>query len=225
MDPYKVLGVSPDATDEEIKKAYRTLSKKYHPDLNPGDENAAKKMAEINAAYDMIQRGETGNQSYGSSYSNPYTANYGNPFDFSSWGSWYQQQSQQEAERNEIRAAANYIRNGMYHEAVNSLNQVPAVERTGRWYYLMAVANMYMGNKVSALENARRACEIDPGNEEYQMLLQRLQSGGNYYDSYTTNYNGGLATTGMCGNLCYYGLGAACLSSFCGGGLPFIFCC
>ena len=56
-DPYKVLGVAPDASDEEIKKAYRELTKKYHPDLNPGDEAAAEKMNEINTAYDQIKNG------------------------------------------------------------------------------------------------------------------------------------------------------------------------
>ncbi len=69
MDPYKVLGVSPQATDEEIKKAYRELSKKYHPDLNPGDEKAAEKMREINAAYDMIQKGYRPGSSYSYGYS------------------------------------------------------------------------------------------------------------------------------------------------------------
>ena len=54
QDPYKVLGVSPDASDEEIKKAYRDLTKKYHPDLNPNDPTAAEKMNDINAAYDQI---------------------------------------------------------------------------------------------------------------------------------------------------------------------------
>ena len=54
-DPYRVLGVSPDASEEEIKRAYRRLAKKYHPDLNPGDAEAARKMQEINAAYEQIQ--------------------------------------------------------------------------------------------------------------------------------------------------------------------------
>ncbi|MBO5868698.1 MAG: J domain-containing protein, partial [Oscillospiraceae bacterium] len=54
-DPYKVLGVSPDASDDEIKKAYRRLAKQYHPDRNPGDQEAARRMKEINAAYEQIK--------------------------------------------------------------------------------------------------------------------------------------------------------------------------
>ena len=65
QDPYKVLGVSPDASDEEIKRAYRRLAKQYHPDRNPGDEAAAKKMQQINAAYEQIKNPEKAAQSQG----------------------------------------------------------------------------------------------------------------------------------------------------------------
>ena len=64
-DPYKVLGVSPDASDEEIKKAYRRLAKEYHPDRNPGDPVAAKKMQQINDAYDQIKNPEKARQAQG----------------------------------------------------------------------------------------------------------------------------------------------------------------
>ncbi len=56
MDPYKVLGVNQGATEEEIKRAYRSMAKKYHPDLNPGDEYAAEKMNDINVAYDILTK-------------------------------------------------------------------------------------------------------------------------------------------------------------------------
>jgi curved DNA-binding protein CbpA len=56
IDPYKVLEISPGASEEEIKKAHRTLAKKYHPDLNPGNAFAAEKMNQINAAYDILTK-------------------------------------------------------------------------------------------------------------------------------------------------------------------------
>ena len=53
-DFYKALGVSEDASESDIKKAYRKLSRKYHPDLNPGDAAAEKKFKEISEAYDVL---------------------------------------------------------------------------------------------------------------------------------------------------------------------------
>lgn len=84
-DPYKVLGVSPNASDDEIKAAYRQLAKKYHPDNyanNPLADLAEEKMREINEAYDMIQsmrvsRGNGGGNSSSAgynSYNNSYNA-------------------------------------------------------------------------------------------------------------------------------------------------------
>ncbi len=71
MDPYQVLGVSPSATDEEVKKAYRDLVKKYHPDRYKDSalkERASEKLKEVNAAYDEVTRirqGKGADQSYG----------------------------------------------------------------------------------------------------------------------------------------------------------------
>ena len=83
MDPYKVLGVSPGATEDEIKKAYRGLAKKYHPDLNPGDEYAAEKMNDINAAYDILTKpgAERYRQTYSQSREETYEYKEENPFE------------------------------------------------------------------------------------------------------------------------------------------------
>ncbi|MBO5497614.1 MAG: J domain-containing protein [Oscillospiraceae bacterium] len=226
QDPYKVLGVAPDASDEEIKKAYRDLTKKYHPDLNPGDEEAARKMNDINAAYDAIKNGTAqaspyAQQSYGSS-GGPgygYAGNAYQQYDWSAWSGWNAWQQAQQTERSEYTAAKNYIRNGMYREALTALSGVPIPERDGKWYYLSAGANMYLGNKVAALEHAKRAVEIEPDNEEYRRLLQQLQSGGDFYDRYAGGYARSINL-----NPLWLGL---CAASICSGGrcLPLILCC
>lgn len=216
QDPYKVLGVSPDASDDEIKKAYRDLAKKYHPDRNPGNAQAAEKMNEINAAYDSIKNGTAQQQAaggaygYGNSYGQQYSSSGSyDPFrDFAGWayGNAYGNSGAygagQQSERSEYTAARSYIRNGMYREAITCLNGVAQSERDGRWYYLFATANMYGGNKVAAMEAARRATEIDPGNEEYQRLLQQLQSGGDFYDAYRNGYTRTIDTNRVCMTLC-----------------------
>lgn len=213
QDPYKVLGVSPDASDEEIKKAYRDLTKKYHPDLNPDNPNAEEKMHEINAAYDQIKNGGAQQGYYHGGTQYQQYQQYG------SWGGWAgQQYSQQQTERSEYTAAKNFIRNGMYREALNALSGVPAQERDGKWYYLSAGANMYLGNRVSALENAKRAVQMEPDNQEYRYLLQQLQTNGDFYDTYTTKVHNTIDP----GRLCCTMLALNCM---CGNvGLPCFFC-
>ena len=190
-DPYKVLGVSPDASDEEIKRAYRRLAKKYHPDLNPGDAEAAKRMQEVNAAYDQIKNPEKAQHNQGG-------YGYGG---YDPFGGYRQQHSQTGDQYQQ--AAYQYIRFGRYQEALNTLNS--STERNARWYYLSALANNGMGNQVTALEHIRRAVSMDPDNYEYQQVLYQIEHGGTAYRQQAGNFRGfemrGDPCTNMC--LCY----------------------
>ena len=172
-DPYKVLGLSPDASDEEVKAAYRKLAKKYHPDLNPGNERAAARMNEINAAYEQIKNPQP-QDSYGASSYGGGASSYGG-------GAWSGAYSG--AVLRGDREGIGFIRARQFEQAVNALSGVPVSERDGEWYYLHAIANYNMGNRVAALDSARRACAAEPGNERYSQLLQQIQQGARTYDA------------------------------------------
>lgn len=188
-DPYKVLGVSRDATDEQIKQAYRRLAKKYHPDLNPGDKEAARKMQEVNAAYEQIKNPEK---------TRPNPGNGGSYYD--PWGQRYGGQSRQQTGDNAQQAAYNYIRFGRYREALNALNS--STERNARWYYLSALANDGLGNQVTALEHIRRAVSMEPDNPIYLDTLQRIQNGGAAYRRQAGNFRGFATGGSSCASLC-----------------------
>ena len=192
-DPYKILGVSPDASDEEIKRAYRRLAKKYHPDLNPGDAEAARKMQEVNDAYERIKNPQKASQS--DSYGNGGYGGYYDPF------GGYRQQSYTNAEGDQYqRSAYQYIRFGRYREALNVLEN--STVRDGQWYYLSALAHDGLGNQVTALEHMRRAVSMEPDNMEFLAALNRMEQGGNTYSQQAGNFRGFTLGGDPCTNLC-----------------------
>ena len=211
-DPYEVLGVSRGASDDEIKKAYRTKCKRWHPDLNPNDPTAEEHFKEVQAAYDAITKGETGPQMGGNPYGSYQQQGYGqqnyqqqgyqngyggfdgfdgfDPFGFGfGFGGYQQGYGQQGASYSgsdspEMQAARNFVANGRYAEARRVLDGMNS--RSARWYYLSSLANQGLGNSIDALQDARRAVQLDPNNTEYQMHLRRMQNPGQTYRTQTT---------------------------------------
>lgn len=175
-DPYSVLGVSRDATEEEIKRAYKALSRKYHPDANinnPNRDQAEERFKEIQAAYQQIMKERT--SGYGGS------GGYGG-FGFGGFGGAGQAQGGGYEDDPRLRAAGNYLRNGYYKEARTALDGMEPASRAACWYYYSAVANAGLGNNVAALEHARQAVKLEPGNYDYQRLVQQLENGGMWYE-------------------------------------------
>lgn len=243
-DPYSVLGISRNASDEEIKKAYRNLSRKYHPDANinnPNKDQAEAKFKEVQQAYQQIMREkEYSSSGYGQgSYSQGgYEQDdfggfgsfggfggFGGPF--RGFGAEYRQANTGGTENEEdlhLRAAANFINSGHYQEALNLLHGIS--NRGASWYYYSAMANSGAGNNVMALQHAREALRLEPGNFQYQILVNRLESGGNWYQQrqgpYQTTFAGGnnfcmkLCLANLMCNLCCGGSGLCCG----GGGMP-----
>lgn len=191
-DPYKVLGISRDASDDEIKQAYRRLAKQYHPDRNPGDATAAKKMQEVNAAYEQIKNPEkaqnpNGYGQYGGYGYDPF-GGYQRTYTHNAEGDNYQQ------------AAYQYIRYRRFREALNALEN--ATERNARWYYLSALAHGGLGNQVTALEHIKRAVSMEPDNQTYLYALNQMEMGGSAYQEHAGNYRSYTMRGNPCANLC-----------------------
>lgn len=207
-DPYKVLGLNRDASDDDVKRAYRALAKKYHPDLNPGDQEAARRMQEVNEAYDQIKNPEK--------YRTAAPGGYG----YDPFAGYYQSAQHTASDEDTYQTAAyNYIRYHRWQEALNALQN--SQNRNARWYYLSAVANNGLGNQVTALEHMRRAVSMEPDNQEYLWALQQLEHGGSAYRSQAGNFRGFSFGGSPCANLCLCYL----MQLMCCGRVPFFFCC
>ena len=194
-DPYKVLGVSPDATDEQIKQAYRKLAKKYHPDLNPGDPEAAKKMQQVNAAYEQIKNPEK----YTSSRTSGGYGGYGG-YDYDPFGGYQRRSHSTGTEGDNYQQAAwSYINSGRYREALNALSN--SNQKDARWYYLSALANDGLGNRVTAMEHIRRAVSMEPDNMEYLQALRAMEQGQSAYRQRAGQFRGFELRGNPCTNL------------------------
>lgn len=193
-NPYDVLGISPNASDDEIKKAYRDLTRKYHPDANvnnPLADLAEEKFKEVQEAYDVIMK-ERENGGYNSG-----------GYNYGGGAGSYQQSSynaggQQDVE---MQAVYNYINSRRFNDALNLLNRMP--NRNAQWYYLSAAANAGMGNNVLAKDHAGQAVNMEPNNPQYRQLLNQLDWNSQRYQNnpYGGGYGSGNQSCGT-GNLC-----------------------
>ena len=212
-NPYSVLGVPENASDEEVKRAYRELSRKYHPDSyvdNPLKDLAEDKFKEVQEAYDMImkQRANGGYQSYSSNSGSGYGSAYGqNQSDGQgqrySRGSSYNQSSYTNSSADpKYQKVYDYINFRQYSNAMSELNRIPLPDRDGRWYYLSAITNAGMGNNIQAQNDINRAMSIEPSNPEYRNFATQLQMNTRRYQN--SPYTKGSGNGDGCGtgNFC-----------------------
>ena len=164
-DPYSVLGVSSNASDEEIKKAYRELVKKYHPDNyanNPLADLAEDKMKEVNEAYDAIVKMRTQGGGYRAS-------GQGGGQSYSGQGGSYNNPSFQQVRL--------LINQNNLAEAERILRSSPS--QTAEWYFLMGTIAYRRGWMDDARQNYWTACSMDPNNMEYRQAMNNLNMQGN----------------------------------------------
>ena len=202
-DPYKVLGVQPSATDEEIKDAYRALVKKYHPDKFADSdlaELANEKMKEVNAAYDEIQKirsGASQNKNTNSGGFNPGS---------SSTSEFYTRVRQ-------------LINMGNIYDAEQLLLTTPQQTRNAEWHYLYACVLVKKGYYADAQRFFDMACNMDPSNSEYQHARNMFRARSQQNGSYRTYQSNGCCDLDCCTSL----ICADCCCECMGGDL--IACC
>lgn len=197
-NPYEVLGVSPNASKEDVEKAYRKLIREYHPDQygdNPLKKLAEEKLQEVNEAYDKIKSNSSYNSYNNTNSSNTYTNNNNNEF-------------------TQVRFA---IQNGNIAQAEAMLNNI--TNRNAEWNFLMGMVHSRRNWNDSAYNYFRTACSMDPYNREYSSMLNAMNRQNQQYRNYNTYGNQGCSACDMCQCL----VCSDCCCECCGGDL--ISCC
>ena len=182
MNPYEVLGVSRNASLDEIKKAYRELSRKYHPNSyvgNPLSSLAEEKFEQVQEAYDAIMKEKNGDYNYASNYNNN---GYNN------------------GDSGEMAEVYNLLGRRSYSQALSLLDSMP--NRNAKWYYYSAIAQVGLGNNLRGMEYARMAVSMEPNNVEYQNLVNRLSFQSNRYGEVRNVYRGGRSGFDDASDLC-----------------------
>lgn len=196
MNPYEVLGVSPNDDEETIKKAYRALVKKYHPDRyanTPLAEEANEKLKEINRAYDIITGGGTSSSNSSSGSSGSYSRGYYN-------------------NESSFRNVRTLITMRMFDAADAMLENLA---KTAEWYFLKSVICMNRGWYQKGREYIEKACSMDPSNAEYRALYNQFSANTATYKTYHKEFG----TCASClASICCVNL---CCNSFCRG----CYCC
>lgn len=202
-NPYDVLGVSPSASDEEVKRVYRDLTRKYHPDANvnnPLADLAEEKFKEVQEAYDIIMREReqgAGGYHYGYGSGGGYQQNQSYGWN-QSYGNGQYSGSRQD---DQMQTVCDYLNARRYREALDLLSRIP--NRTSYWYYFSAAANAGIGNNVLARDHAGQAVNMEPNNPQFRQLLNQLEWNGQRYQN--SPYSGGYGAGGnscSTGNLC-----------------------
>ena len=233
-DPYEVLGLARGASQDEIKKAYRKMAKKYHPDLNPDNPGAAEKMNEINEAYDLLMNPEkqeaARQREREEAYrrQNPYGGygqGYGNYRGYGGFGgfdyedifggrqsTYYTQAEYMPGDSFSVQQALKEISGGRYQDALQTLNSIPPIERNARWYYLCGLAHVHLNNRVQAVTYLEKAVQMDPDNQGYRYLLEKIRQPQQTYETHAAGRSSDMFTT--LNRLC---LGCMLAQCFCGG--------
>ena len=211
-DPYQILGVPETATDEEVKRAYRELARKYHPDNyhdNPLAELAQEKMKEINAAYEEITKMRSGGRSGGTS------GGYGN-YRGSTGGYQQQYSSQSSSGSSVLQQVRIAINTGNISRAEALLANYS--DHNAEWNFLRGAVCYRRGWMDEAKRYYQTACQMEPGNAEYRQALEFMERGTQ--SAYRPD-NGQFGTEMCGGNPC---LPLCCLWTLCNGGGYCFFC-
>ncbi len=184
-DPFAVLGLSQNATDEQIREAYRLLARRYQEQIDAGNNvsDALQQMQELDAAYDAIILSRSGGSGGYASAQSSYTA---------------------QSDYSDIRRT---IRAGRLDDAQTILDGIPEGRRDAEWYFLKGTVQQRKGWLEEASGNFAAACRLDPSNAEYRAAyndMQNSRSGG-----YRTQRSGGghvspcdICTGLMCADCC-----------------------